>query len=367
MAYVNTPAFYTAYQSRSANEQPLAIDGDLGDVLAVEIPHAGGVKQFVVRRNQLGLQGLGRFGFKSIAKAVQKVAAPVVKVAEKAAMVTTMGLPLLAEKALPKVASIVGGKPKASADSGGSIQYTDANGNPITQAQYNALMAQYNASTPATAATAAAVPGAPTSSIASTGATATPLGPTLSPTSNASSLSQPAGYGMDPSYGGAPIQSDAIASGYGGGQSYSDMVTSSDAYDASQEDYGTPTSGDEGADIASAGGAADLTADQDDQFPMSGLAGGHGGGGHGGGHRGGGFGRRGGFYLPYYSDDYDDGYPTVVILDERDEDDDEIDSNVGGIGALDTGASLVAFGAVAFAIYLMVRAQPKRRRLRTAR
>lgn len=84
MAYVNTAAFSTRYQSRSADDQPVVMDG-LGHELArakVEIPAAGGVKQFVMPKRDArrlarelawitereafardqGFSGLGRWG-----------------------------------------------------------------------------------------------------------------------------------------------------------------------------------------------------------------------------------------------------------------------------------------------------------------
>lgn len=140
MGYISTPAYTSRADAEGASGQPLTLDG-LGAIRAYEIPAAGGPIQIVVE--DAGVGGLR----KSFKKAVKKVSAPVKKVAKAVAKPVQKVAKAVAQA--PRIVSSLVGGAKATATADGGVQYTDENGNPITEAQYNALMAQQNAPAPA--------------------------------------------------------------------------------------------------------------------------------------------------------------------------------------------------------------------------
>lgn len=140
MGYVSTPAYTSRSDAEGASGQPLTLDG-LGAIRAYEIPAAGGPLQILV--DDVGVGGLR----KSIKKAVKKVAAPVKKVVKAVAKPVQQVAKAVAQA--PRILSSLVGGAKATATADGGVQYTDESGNPISEAQYNALMAQQNAPAPA--------------------------------------------------------------------------------------------------------------------------------------------------------------------------------------------------------------------------
>jgi hypothetical protein len=141
--------------------------------------HAGGR---IVSRPINGMEGLDGWGsiVKKVKKAVKKVASPVQKVATKVAPVVVQGTKLavtaplkltreavrpidplnktvgkvldvplnLQEKAIDKVAGVIVKQPTAGSTGAAAVttvnEYQDANGNPITEAEYNRLVALAN-------------------------------------------------------------------------------------------------------------------------------------------------------------------------------------------------------------------------------
>lgn len=144
MGYVSTPAYTSRSDAEGAAGQPLALDG-LGGIRAYEIPAAGGPIQIVV--GDAGVGDLGRSLRKSIKKAVKQVSAPVRKVVKAVAKPIQQVAKAVAQA--PKIISSLVGGAKATATADGGVQYSDENGNPISEAQYNALVAQQNAPAPA--------------------------------------------------------------------------------------------------------------------------------------------------------------------------------------------------------------------------
>jgi hypothetical protein len=325
MTYVNTAAFYTRSMARGAADQPLLLDGLADDILDMEIPAAGGTRQIIVRN---GLGSLG-FGISSLRHAVSKVTKSVSKVAKvvkpvanvlapvaKAALAVPKGLQKVATasmKAVSDTGKVIGNTPgaivsfgkgagamvglvKPPTTPGASIAYTDANGNPITAAQYEMQMKQLNptTSTPTTSTPTTSTPttSTPTTSTPTT-STPTTSTPATSTTSTATSAGTPVLAGT---YRGINLYFNAMTQQWTSdqqqlaGQTFQNQNALQTAIDQlfvgqqpstmqsstpfSSTPY-TPSQGDVGAGsgYGGGGGGGDITSSGDDPYGMQNSSG----------------------------------------------------------------------------------------------